>query len=484
MTYILKVSVWLVVLSIGLGLPVQAQITLSFPLPNKDQNTVTINSYFDHSMTTPYCYDSPGNKKADTKIIIYTGREGNKKLGESPDKYGPFTDCNKDGNIDNKDDILSGLKTAQGDFLYYDGHPGYDFKTRDQSSDGKINVLAAAPGTVISVSSSGTVIIRHTNDYVNLNEYTTHYLHLDSWYVNTNPNANPANVKVDRCQIIGRSGGRGTKGPNQFAPHLHFEVRWNNIPIDPYGWQDPTKPDPYTQDKDRPNRTASLWGLTCPYLLLASRLNSPWNLAIDSTSVYWVENNLNGVVKKVPIQGGLITTLATGLVEPSAIAVDSTHVYWIERNNGNGKLKKVNKNGGSVITLIPNPSYPTGLNNAQNFIVLDTNNIYFADGKSGGGGAIRKISKNGGAVTTLVDKGILNLRPAIATDGTYVYFTDDLGNIKRVSVNATNVDASTIPPLGSGNPLAMTLDSSNIYWTEYFGGTVKKMHKGGGQQPL
>lgn len=207
---------------------------------------------------------------------------------------------------------------------------------------------------------------------------------------------------------------------------------------------------------------------------LASDLNRPWNLVIDGTSVYWVENNLNGSVKKVSknreLEGGSVSTLATGLVEPTAIAVDNTYVYWIERNNGsNGSIKRIKKDGTSLQTLA------TGLNNAQNFMALDTNNIYFADGKPGGGAIIRKVSKNGGLPVPLAGTDMFNLRPAIAVDGSYVYFTDDLGNIKRASVNGGSVTT-----LGPGNPIAMALDSSNIYWVEYSGGTVKKLPKSGG----
>ncbi len=206
-------------------------------------------------------------------------------------------------------------------------------------------------------------------------------------------------------------------------------------------------------------------------ITLAQGLNRPFNLSIDGNFVYWVENDLSaGAVKKIPLTGGSISTLATNLIEPTAIVVDASFVYWIERNNGsNGSLKKIPINGGSVTTLA------TGLNNAQNHMVQDALHLYFGDGISGGGGAIRKVPKGGGAIITLVNSGIINLRTAIAVDDSYVYFTDDQNNIKRVPKTGGSVSI-----IGIGNPSAMILYNNDIYWVEYSNGSVKKMPKSGG----
>ena len=211
-------------------------------------------------------------------------------------------------------------------------------------------------------------------------------------------------------------------------------------------------------------------GLAQSITTLADGLNRSWNLAVDGTYVYWVENDIsNGAVKKVPVNGGTITTLASGLVQPSAIEVDANYVYWIERNGGsNGSLKKIPKTGGSITTLA------AGFLNAQNHMALDASNVYWGDGKSGGGGVIKKVSKNGGTVTTLVSEGILSMETAIAVDASYVYFTDDLNNIKKVPING-----GTVTTVGTGNPSELILYANNLYWVE-FSGTVKKMPNTGG----
>jgi len=51
-------------------------------------------------------------------------------------------------------------------------------------------------------------------------------------------------------------------------------------------------------------------------------------LVIDAQNAYW--SSLSGSVLKVPLTGGRTTTLAEGLSNPRGIAVDATSVYWVD----------------------------------------------------------------------------------------------------------------------------------------------------------
>lgn len=111
---------------------------------------------------------------------------------------------------------------GQGQCLWYEGHQGNDFPLSYEP------VLAPANGTVIRagwqnwgnwVAGLGLhLIITHTNGY------ETRYGHLSALAVITN-------ALVTQGRIIGTSGNTG----NSTGPHLHFEVRLNGTPTDPFG---------------------------------------------------------------------------------------------------------------------------------------------------------------------------------------------------------------------------------------------------------
>lgn len=247
---------------------------LSFPLLNKTPFTAAINTVFDHSMSVPYCADTH------TPILVtaYTGEQGSSLFlpdlatkqpckGQRNDLFGYQQDN------DGTKFIVNGNYAGAGkrQFLYYDSHPGFDYRTTDQKPDGTLcsnggqcnrsgqtKVLAAAAGTVVCVNIStiivppctegpGEIKIDHANGYFTI------YLHLFSNCVNpSDPSTcvNPGD-SVGSQQQIGISGDTGAK----LKPHLHFEVREGVtgstcgskcFPVDPYGWKG-LGSDPYTR---------------------------------------------------------------------------------------------------------------------------------------------------------------------------------------------------------------------------------------------
>lgn len=189
---------------------------LSFPLENRTPYTAIITSVFDHSLVTPY--DETG------RVFAFTGEIGDNLLNndEGVDGY---------SNARNENFHLHGhYADNNGIFLYYDGHPGIDYRTVDQSA--LQPVLAAAPGTLRFVNDIyNTAYIEHGNDY------RTYYLHLSS-------RVDALEDKfVSRSQKIGTT---GKAGPQGTPYHLHFELRYKGLAIDPYGWQGAQGKDPYS----------------------------------------------------------------------------------------------------------------------------------------------------------------------------------------------------------------------------------------------
>ncbi len=84
-------------------------------------------------------------------------------------------------------------------------------------------IVAPADGTVVSLGNDkmmgSHIVLSHGNGI------TTHYLHLSKFLVR-------AGQKVKRGDIIGLVG----KSGKAIGPHLHYEIRINNRPVNPYNY--------------------------------------------------------------------------------------------------------------------------------------------------------------------------------------------------------------------------------------------------------
>ena len=120
------------------------------------------------------------------------------------------------------------------DYVYYDGHNGWDMPLYYE------NVRAAAGGTVqlagidsVNPCYGQTIIINHPNGE------STRYGHLAQIYVTVGQ-------VVDRGMVIAQSGNTGCST----GPHLHFGVYITSswTAIDPFGWNGPAGADPWPAD--------------------------------------------------------------------------------------------------------------------------------------------------------------------------------------------------------------------------------------------
>ena len=169
-----------------------------------------------------------------------------------------------------------------------------------------------------------------------------------------------------------------------------------------------------------------------------------------------------GTIKRVPISGGTVTILASGLTGPRRLAVDNTDVYWTEL--GSNIVNKISKtaNNGTPTILASGLVGPLG-------IAVDNSYVYFTEyaGANTGSGSIIKVLKTGGGQTTLVS-GLHGPR-GITVDGNNVYFTEvadskqGTGMVKSVPLSGGSV---TLLASGLNDPTFPDLDSSSIYWAE------------------
>jgi hypothetical protein len=207
----------------------QTGFWLQFPLgEGKTPDNVEINTVFDR-------YRPYGNYCADGIVRMMNGMQASNGAGRSSagiwssqlrtDCTGPLGDTLYGYTLDTdpggiRDIVLPrGVYTGGGDkrHLYYDSHPGYDFRAAAGTA-----VFATAAGVVAHTSAAGgsscnPLEIDHGNGYKSI------YLHLLTRSVS--PGA-----RVERGERVGSVGDACAKG----APHLHFELRRGNVPVDPY----------------------------------------------------------------------------------------------------------------------------------------------------------------------------------------------------------------------------------------------------------
>ena len=305
---------------------------LSFPLPYRDSSSAVINSVFDHHYQTSnssYC--------ADGIIVTYCGDEAiasSSRTGcgtyNNPDyySYSPRPSC-----IINYNPAYTTLS--------YDGHPGYDYKTTDQSADGRINVLAAADGNItflgcLDTTNSacyGTIEIDHGNFY------KTRYLHLSRQNVINGQS-------VTRGQVIGISGDTGSSG----SPHLHFEVTKNDIPVDPYGWEG-SGTDPYTSLTGVVNE--NLWFHHCDFNG-DGKTDILWRNKSTGQDVVWL---MNGTTYITYVELPQVTDTNWQIVGTGDFSGDGkTDILW--RNKSTGQDVVWLMNGTTYITYVELPQVP------------------------------------------------------------------------------------------------------------------------------
>ncbi len=187
-----------------------------------------------------------------------------------------------------------------------------------------------------------------------------------------------------------------------------------------------------------------------PPLTLASGDRAVAGVAVDGASVYWASSA--GTLLRAPVDGGAPTVLAAGQKSATRPIVDGASVYWGDRDRGT--VQKLPLDGGAPMTVTD------GLDNLS-ALALGSKDVYIADGY-----LLRRAPRSGGPPST-VSTAAGDVVVAVAVDDTSAYFTSQSA-VWKVSLDGG-------PPVAiasdQGEPNAITVDATSVYWTNAIGST-------------
>lgn len=198
------------------------------------------------------------------------------------------------------------------------------------------------------------------------------------------------------------------------------------------------------------------------------------DMAVDATHVYWTNDapstGGNNTVMKVSVDGGALTTLASGQIHPRNVVLDATHVYWTNNvpSDGAGTVMKVPLGGGASTTLAAGQESLFGL-------AVNATSVFWS--YRGFPNSVRQMPLGGGAfVSSDMDQdGPQNM----AADATGVYVVADGGMVIWVPLGG-GVPTKLAPTdySKSSRTHSIALDATHVYWTN--DDTVMKLPLGGG----
>jgi hypothetical protein len=207
-------------------------------------------------------------------------------------------------------------------------------------------------------------------------------------------------------------------------------------------------------------------------LLVLADASDPVNeFALGGSVVYLTASSGNDTVLSVPVNGGTISTFASGQYNPNSIAVEGANVYWANSST----LVSMPQDGGAITTLA----------SGQNpwAIAVDQTSIYWTDNTDGV--VLKAPAGVAGPISTLASGNDTNSAYGIAVDDKSVYWTNDILNTVVGAVMSVPLDGGAHVTLAAGqsSPSAVAVDSTRVYWTNNGnggGGTVMSALLDGG----
>lgn len=213
-------------------------------------------------------------------------------------------------------------------------------------------------------------------------------------------------------------------------------------------------------------------GALGPGTVAATNLDLPRRIAMDDQAIYLSVAGAmtlpDGQVLRYDLDGGAVTTLASGFQAPDSLAVDDTFVYVID----NDALWSINKADGTKLAIDPALAYITGNLFGDTDVRASAGRVVIATGR----GALVGERSDGGSRVVLYEGPSGTLVRGAAIEGSTVYFIVSgaaLSGLFKVGLDGTPAATQLSAAASEARSLAVT--AKGFFWTEGNGGAGRVM---------
>ena len=205
----------------------------------------------------------------------------------------------------------------------------------------------------------------------------------------------------------------------------------------------------------------------CPEPIVVGPSSKAWGLALDQSFVYWTTLELAGTVRRAPLDGGLVQTIASDEPQPFDIAVADGIVFWCTAGTVSQVMKAPTAGGMKEILA-------TGTGNGVGRVSSDGTQVYYLTNYN----VVMSVPSAGGTPVSLsagptrsnitdlaLSAGQLYWANSGVWNTAYTLKEPGTAGIARVSVTGTPKPSSLVTQLDYPQ-FSIAVDHAHVFWND------------------